>query len=245
MAKAGYIGIDVCGTKTRLSLLDANFKVLEDIKLTTLSSSNAATFKRTLKETLSDLMDRGRTRGQEIQNVGVIHHGPNGSAGDLGNYVMDVQTSAALKNTRVLNDVAIRPAIAAAAAALAGRHKAPYLLKTAGKDPDNISAAALAEAIAHRDTHVERLVRERCYLLGVALSNFVDFLNPEVIVLGGGLADKMPVLIRTEVEAGIRRNPKLEPIRALDVVNAKLKGHAVPTGAAKLSADTALSLIAA
>ena len=125
------------------------------------------------------------------------------------------------------------------------RSRAPYLSRIAGKNPENISAAALAEAVAHGDTHVEKLVRERCYLLGVALSNFVDFLNPEVIVLGGGLPDKMPVLIRTEVEAGIRRNSKREPIRALDVVNAKLKGHAVATGAAKLSADTALSLIAA
>ena len=44
MAKAGYIGIDVGGTKTRLSLLDANFKVLEDIKLKTLQSPNAETF---------------------------------------------------------------------------------------------------------------------------------------------------------------------------------------------------------
>src|SRR5262249_38828990 len=125
MANAGYIGIDVGGTKTRLSLLDANFKVLEAIGLKTLSSPNAETFTRTLKESLSILMDRGRTRRLEI-------------------------------------------------------------------------------------------------------------LNPEVIVLGGGLADKMPALIRTEVEAGIRRNSKREPIRALNVVTAKLKGHAVATGAAFL-----------
>jgi N-acetylglucosamine kinase-like BadF-type ATPase len=51
MAKAEYIGIDVGGTKTRLSLLDD--KVLEDIKLTTLSSRNAETFTRTLKESFT------------------------------------------------------------------------------------------------------------------------------------------------------------------------------------------------
>ncbi|PWT81116.1 MAG: hypothetical protein C5B58_10315 [Acidobacteria bacterium] len=326
MAKTGYIGIDVGGTKTRLSLLDANFKVLEDIRLKTLGASNAENFTRILKESLSILMDRGRTRRLDIQNVGVgcagtfnpdgsvkdspnidflkgysfrsviakhtganvivtndvaaglygehqlgaamgckhaigifigtgvggallldgkLHHGPNGSAGDIGNYVLDVPACAAFKKASVLNDVASRPAIAAAAAELAARKRAPYLLKTAGKDPERISAAALAEAVGHGDTHVEKLIRERCYLLGVALSNFVDFLNPEVIVLGGGLPDKMPALIRTEVEAGIRRNSKLEPVRALEVVTAQLKGHAVATGAAKLSADTALSLIAA
>lgn len=326
MPKTGYIGIDVGGTKTRLSLFDANFSVVEDIKLKTLDYVDASAFTAALSQSLSVLMARSKTRRMEVQNVGVgcagtfnedgsvkvapnipflkdysfrrviakqtganvmvtndaaaglygehqfgaavgrkhaigifigtgiggavlfdgkLHRGRNGSAGDIGNYLLDVERGSDDGKPRVLDDVVSRTAIAAVAANLAARKRAPYVFKCAGKNPDNITAGVLAEAISHGDKNVEKLVRSRCYVLGVALSNLVDFLNPEIVVLGGGLVDKIPSIIRAEVEVGIRRNAKREPGQALEVATAKLKGHAVAAGAAKLSADTALSLIAA
>jgi glucokinase len=169
--------------------------------------------------------------------------GKNGSAGDIGHYLLHTTVPSA--QSQFLDDVASRTAIAQAASELASNKRAPHLVESVGTDPQDITAGALAESIAHGDTHVEKLVRSRCYTLGVALSNLVDFLNPEMIVQGGGLSDKMPAIVRGEVEAGIHENSKQDPKRALEVVTARLKGHAVTAGAAKLSADIALSLIAA
>ncbi|HEY2384297.1 MAG TPA: ROK family protein [Terriglobia bacterium] len=184
--------------------------------------------------------------GGAILLDGKIHRGPNGSAGDIGHYMLNVPNGSTRTRRRVLlNDIASRTAIAAAAAELAACNQAPYLRRCAGKDSRHITAGTLAAAIEHGDTSVKELVRGRCYMLGVALSNFVDFLNPEIIVLGGGLADRLPVIVRSAVEAGIRENSKCEPQADLKVATTKLKGHAVAAGAAKLSADTALSLIAA
>ena len=49
-------------------------------------------------------------------------------------------------------------------------------------------------------------MRSRARIVGIALSNMVDFLNPEMIVLGGGMTDAMPDLIREEVEVGIKEH---------------------------------------
>jgi glucokinase len=324
MTKTGYIGVDVGGTKTRLALFDATFKVLADIKLKTQESTDANAFTTALNDALTVLIHRSRRFHLEIQNVGVgcagsfnkdgsikdspnipfltgysfrtviakhtganvmvtndvaaglygehrlgaaigrkhvigifigtgvggalifdgkLYRGKNGSAGDIGHYVFHKTGSA--PHSQFLDDVVSRSAIAEAASELVYKKHAPYLSESVGGNPEDITAGALAESIEHGDKLVEKLVRSRCHILGVALSNLVDFLNPEMIVLGGGLSDKLPHIVRSEVEAGIRENSKQDPKRALEVVTAKLKGHAVTAGAAKLSADIALSLIAA
>jgi glucokinase len=46
-------------------------------------------------------------------------------------------------------------------------------------------------------------MRSRAGVLGTALSNFVDFLNPDMIVLGGGLVEAMPALMRRQVQKAI------------------------------------------
>ena len=324
MAKTGYIGIDVGGTKTRLALFDAKFTVLADVKFKTLDSEDDQAFTTALNSALNVLIDKSYRSHLEIQNVGVgcagsfnkdgsikdapnipfligysfrtvvakhtganvmvtndaaaglygehqlgaaigrkhvigifigtgvggalifdgkLYRGRNGSAGDIGHYLL--HTTVPSDHSQFLDDVVSRTTIAEAASKIASNNRAPHLVKSVGTNPQGITTTALAESIAHGDKHVERLVRSRCYTLGVALSNLVDFLNPEMIVLGGGLSDKMSAIVRGEVKAGIRENSKQDPKRALEVVTAKLKGHAVTAGAAKLSADIALSLIAA
>jgi hypothetical protein len=62
-----------------------------------------------------------------------------------------------------------------------------------------------------------------------------------MIVLGGGMIEAMPDLIREEVEAGICSHSAPAARKALKVVTSTLKDHAVTTGAAKLAWDIASS----
>jgi glucokinase len=133
--------------------------------------------------------------------------------------------------------VASRTAIAADAAALAIKQWAPSLLENTGTDLRNIRSAALAEAISGGDKAVEELVRSRAHVVGIVLSNIVDFMNPELVVLGGGLTEALPAIIRKEVTAGIEGHASPHARRKLEVVTAKLEGHAVTIGAAKLALD--------
>jgi len=169
---------------------------------------------------------------------GKLYRGASGHAGDIGHYLL--QPFGPLSGSDrhgVLDDVASRTAIAAGAAVIALKHAAPHLLKIAGTDVKKISSSVLAESIEKGDQEIERLVRSRSQMVGIVLSNIVDFLNPEMVVLGGGFTDAMPDIVRKEVEAGIRAHSSEEAGKALKVVAAKLNGHAVTTGAAKLALD--------
>jgi glucokinase len=169
---------------------------------------------------------------------GRLHMGATGRAGNIGNYqlhTIDMPTAAAHKD--VLDNAASRTAIAGEAAALAAKHRAPALRKAVGTDVDGIRAGDIARAIRNGDKAVGRLVRSRANLVGAALSNLVDFLNPDLVVLGGGLVEAMPDLIRREVRRSIDAHADRKSAKAVKVVVAKLHSHAGTIGAARLAID--------
>jgi len=169
---------------------------------------------------------------------GRLHQGACGLAGDLGNYLLhSVDVSADAPRKYVLDSVASRPAIAGEAATLAAKHKAPSLRKFSGTDVNDIKAGDLAAAIRKGDTAIEKLMRSRANVLGTALSNLVDFINPDLIVLGGGLSEAMPVLLRSEVRKSIDAHATPKAAAAVKVVVAKLHKHAGTVGAARLALD--------
>jgi glucokinase len=167
-----------------------------------------------------------------------LHLGASGLAGDIGNYVLHASPhSEGAPRPEILDNVASRTAIAGDAAALAAKRWAPKLRAKAGTDVTEIRSGDLAEAIRRGDKAVEKLVRSRARVVGAALSNLVDFLNPDMVVLGGGLVEAMPRLIQREVAKGVAAHATAKAARATRVVVAKLHDHAVAAGAAKLALD--------
>jgi glucokinase len=167
-----------------------------------------------------------------------LYFGATGLAGDIGNYLlhsMDVSTESARKE--VLDNVASRTAIAGDAAALAAKRAAPELRESAGTDVREIKARDLADAIRRGDKAVEKLVRSRANVVGTALSNLVDFLNPDTIVLGGGLVYALPQLMRREITKSIEAHATPKAAKAVKVVVAKLADHSGTIGAARLAVD--------
>ena len=167
-----------------------------------------------------------------------LHMGVSGQAGDIGNYLLHaVDVSQELPRKETLDNVASRTAIAGDAAALAASHRAPRLQKSAGTDVRNIKASVLADSISHGDKAVAKLVNSRAGVVGAALSNLVDFLNPDMIVLGGGLVEAMPVVIRRQIEKAIAAHCAPKAAKAVKVRIAKLISHAGTVGAACLAID--------
>jgi glucokinase len=167
-----------------------------------------------------------------------LHLGANGLAGDIGNYVLHASgQSEDAPRPEILDNVASRTAIAGDAAALAAKRWAPKLREKAGTDVSDIKSGDLAEAIRGGDKAVEKLVRSRARVVGAAISNLVDFLNPDMVVLGGGLVEAMPRLIQREVARAVEAHATAKAARAARVVVAKLHDHAVTAGAAKLALD--------
>jgi glucokinase len=176
--------------------------------------------------------------GGAIAIDGRLYGGATGLAGNAGHFLIDpLALVAESSRFGILDRIASRSAIAGEAAALAAKHRAPKLLKLAGTDVRNIKSSVLAKAIQSGDKAVEGLVKSRMRILGIALSSLIEFLNPEMLVLAGGLTTAMPLLVRREVEAGIKAHANPETVRALRVVTSKLKNHAVTIGAARLALD--------
>lgn len=167
-----------------------------------------------------------------------LYLGAGGLAGDIGNYVLHASAQPdEAPRPETLDNVASRTAIAGDAAALAAKRWAPNLRANAGTDVTDIKSGDLAEAIRGGDKAVEKLVRSRARVVGAAISNLVDFLNPDMVVLGGGLVEAMPRLIRREVAKAIEAHATPKAARAVRIAVARLHDHAVTAGAARLALD--------
>ena len=168
---------------------------------------------------------------------GKLHVGASCVAGNIGNYLLHAVHHEEDARKEVLDAIASRTALAGDAAALAAKRQAPKLVKVAGTDVRDIKSGDIAAAIEKGDKAVEKLVRSRAGVVGVALSNLIDFINPDLVVLGGGIVEALPDLMRREVEKAVRAHVDKKASDAVKIVTAKLHGHAGTAGAAKFALD--------
>lgn len=104
-----------------------------------------------------------------------------------------------------LEAVSSRLTISAMAAAAAYRGQAPHLKEAEGTDLSAIRSGALAASIKAGDQVVEDIVRAAARHLGSAAGSLVNLLNPDVILLGGGLVEALPDLYSEVVLAAARK----------------------------------------
>ena len=138
-----------------------------------------------------------------------------------------------------LEALASRLAIASQAAAAAHRGLAPHLLDIAGTDIGNIRSSALAESIEKGDTVVQDIVRSAARWLGLGIANVVNLLAPDVVILGGGLVERMPDIYLKEVKSVVLKRSLKTLTRSVRFEIARLGGNAVIMGAAAIASEEA------
>lgn len=131
-----------------------------------------------------------------------------------------------------LESVASRLAVSALAAAAAHRGQAPYLHKESKTAVSSIGSGMLKSAIEAGDKAVEEILRTAGDHIGRGVATIVHLMAPDVFVLGGGLVEAMPELIRETVEESARRRTLSSMRNTFEVVTAKLGDDAAITGAA-------------
>src|SRR5439155_13156724 len=157
----------------------------------------------------------GSTVGAGLVVSGKLHEGASGAAGDLAHVKVHPNGRICACGQRgCLDAYASAPSLAAwarddlriAAAAARASGKQPgigrRLLDHAGGDPERITAAAMERAAHEGDELSSRLLDEAARLLGQAVANLIIALNPERLLLGGGLLSGSPRMRRTVIEAG-------------------------------------------
>jgi len=113
------------------------------------------------------------------------------------------------------------------------QQEATILFEWTKGDPSRLTAAQVAEASRQGDRFAQRIWSDAVKWLGVALSNYVTLLNPERLILGGGVVDAAPSLLET-VRQSIDANSTLMSRRTVKLVSAELGDWAGAVGAAAL-----------
>ncbi len=107
------------------------------------------------------------------------------------------------------------------------------ILSSAGGDPERITPKILIDAAKGGDDLAMRLIVEAGKDLGKKIAFLVNFLNPEVIVIGGGI-EQLGTLLIDSVRKTVREWAMEEATSGLRITPAQLGESAVPIGAASL-----------
>jgi glucokinase len=128
-----------------------------------------------------------------------------------------------------------RTAIVKAIAKKVKRGERTYLTRRAGHDVTRATSGDLAEAWHRGDKLVTRALEEVAYYLGLAIAGLANLLNPELVVLGGGLVEGLQEPFVEMVRQRVATQPLFSSTGPLRIVKSTLGDDAGITGAALLA----------
>jgi glucokinase len=141
--------------------------------------------------------------GGAIVVDGRLVDGPDSTAGEIGHLTVELDGPPDGEGAPGhVEGIASGAALARDGVALIGRGEAPELARLAA-DGVTIDAAAVCAAADAGDPACRALIDRAWSAIGATLSGLVNVLNPQVIVLGGAIADHRPDLraaIREEID---------------------------------------------
>jgi glucokinase len=130
--------------------------------------------------------------GSGIIIDGKILHGRTGAAAECGHMSIDYKgPRCGCGKYGCIEALASGPAIANRARALVSEHTGTKLLELAGGDAAKITSEIVAAAHRVGDKTATRVLRDTAEFLAIWLGNMIDVLDPDVLVVGGGVADMM------------------------------------------------------
>lgn len=120
---------------------------------------------------------------------GRLYSGPSGSAGEIGHTTIDINgPRCSCGNIGCLEMLASGKAVAREAQRLIAQGAKTAIIELAEGDLQNITAQTVATAAQKGDTLALTIVSKAANYLGVGMVNLVNIFNPEMIIVGGGMA---------------------------------------------------------
>ncbi len=175
--------------------------------------------------------------GAGLISGGRLHRGAQGCAGDVGHVAAaaDREVVCRCGNTGCLEAVAGGAALArdAIAAAQAGRSRYLRDLLASGQA---LTARDVGEGATRGDAQCRDLLVSSGTLIGQTLAQLVNFFNPSLIVIGGGVAEAGDVFLAAIRQSVYRRSLPLAT-RDLRIARSPLSSFAGLSGAAAVVTD--------
>jgi len=164
-----------------------------------------------------------------------LFRGADYSAGEIGHMVI-AEGYEEPEKTRILESIVSAPAIVARVKEKLANQVSPALQSLTKSDLDNLTIRKVFAAIRKGDRLVPAIIREKARILGVALASLVNVLDPEIIVLGGGVVEGGAAFVDI-VRDTIMASALPIATKSLIVTPAKLGNAAGFIGAALLGLD--------
>jgi glucokinase-like ROK family protein len=179
--------------------------------------------------------------GAGIISDGRLHRGAQGAAGDVGHIQISEDASVICRcgNVGCLEAMAGGAAIARDGEAAARDGRSPRLRRVL-QERGLVTAADVAQAAAHGDPVCVTLLQGAGTRIGSMLAAVVNFFNPSLIVIGGGMAQSGDRFLASIRETVYRRSLPLAT-RELRVTPSSLGALAGVVGAASMVADELFS----
>lgn len=167
---------------------------------------------------------------------GKPYSGFNRTAGEIGHMVLDVDgPKCGCGNKGCFEALASRTALFRRIQTAVKDGQKTVLTDMLGPELTDMRSGDLRKALRRGDKFVEQVVEEAAEYTGIAVANVINFLNPEVIVLGGGVMDQladdmMAIIVETAKDYALPGTAK-----GIEIIASKLGDDAGITGAAVLA----------
>jgi glucokinase-like ROK family protein len=168
---------------------------------------------------------------------GLLHRGTQGCAGDIGHIQATTDESIVCRcgNIGCLEALAGGAALSRDAGILAQDGRSPLLAKLLA-EKGSLEAADVAFAASHGDAPANELIINAGRLVGSTLAGIVNFFNPSLVVIGGGVAGSGDLLLAT-IRQGVYQRSLPLATRDMLVKRSTLGGLAGVVGAATMVTD--------
>ncbi len=167
---------------------------------------------------------------------GKLRLGPLGAAGELGHQtILPDGPRCGCGNRGCLETLASGPAIVAEGVRLLRTGLAPQLHELVGGDDSKVTPEEMAVAAADGDAYVEEAIVRAAEYLAIGMANLVVVLHPDLIVLGGGVAQIGELLFST-VRRTLADRVHMIPVETVSVKSSELGPMAGTLGGIALAA---------
>ena len=168
---------------------------------------------------------------------GKLFHGASKTAGEIGHIIVqEGGPKCGCGNRGCLEALASRTAIAKQfQKAILKKQKKSIITKLTDGDLETIRSGALAKALNRNDKLTKKVFKGVTKYLGVGIGSIVNFLNPEMIVLGGGVVEALDDKFIKDIRKAAKKYALPDTLKGVQIVRAQLGDDAGVLGAAALA----------
>ena len=168
---------------------------------------------------------------------GELFHGASKTAGEIGHIIVKAGGPRCGCGTRgCLEAMASRTAMAKQfRRAIRKKRQKSVLSELTGGDLGAIRSGVLAKAVAMNDKLTLKVLKRVTKYLGIGIGSIVNFLNPEMIVLGGGVVEALDGTFLDNIRAAAEKYALPNTLDGVKIVQAELGDNSGILGAAALA----------